>query len=351
MTLNQLKVFGFRNLQDQELEFQSGLNLIWGDNGQGKTSILEAIYLLSNRSSFRGATDKELLRNGEEGYYVAGDFLDDQKDDFQIEVGYEKTGIKKVKLQGKEIHGKVQLLVKAPMVVFHPGDLVLVQGEPQARRRFLDSVFLRSSPQHRLVMANFYRTLVQRNAILKLIKNGEIERGDILPWDKEFIRWGSELSKLRESFLNFLGNMLREIYPILHGTNLQVELEYQKSLLEENLLESVFFQEQKRGFSLIGPQIEDYLIKISGRSAKSQISQGEQKLLVLGIKYAEAMFLQKQGEMPLLLLDDGLASLDTERQKSLISWVKPFSQVIITHTEKENGDFSYCHQIKGGKVL
>ncbi len=351
MTLNLLKVFGFRNLQDQEIEFKSGINLIWGDNGQGKTNTLEAIYLLGWRNSFRGASDKDLLKDERDGYYVSGLFFDTQKDSLLIEIGFERAGNKKVKLQRKEVQGKIELLLKVPMVIFHPGDLGLVQGEPYLRRSFLDGVFVRASSYHRIVMANFYRTLVQRNRLLKLIKNGERTREDILPWDREFIKWGNELSTLREKYLNFMEEWLKEVYPELHGTSMETEIKYLKSFIDEKLLDRIFQHEVKRGFSLVGPQVEDFSIFLEGKFARTQISQGEQKLLVLGIRCGEAIFLKGQGEIPLLLLDDGLASLDSVRQKAMLNRVLSFPQVIITHTEKVTGDFSSCHQIKRGVII
>lgn len=352
MILRQLRISNFRNIAEETIEFPEGLTLIWGENGQGKTNLLEAIYMLSGRPSFRGAQDNDLKKEGDNNYYyIAGVFEDNPGESYQVEVGYEVGRGKKIKQQGKEIRKKIDLLLKVPLTLFYPGDLKVIQGEPSARRRFLDNIFLQASSYHRRVFVNYYRTLLQRNSLLKKIREGKVIDEDISPWNKELTKWGSELTLLREKLLLFLEEQLKSFYPEMRGERTKIKVEYLSSSLNEAVLDKHFSEEKRRGHTLLGPQVEDFEIYLNNRTARINASQGEQKLLALCLRWGEAIFLREQIGSPIFLLDDALSSLDSRRKLLLLKESSKFSQVVLTHTDKLNHPFSYSYQIEGGKVL
>ncbi len=351
MILKNLKMSNFRNISDEIIEFQEGLNLIWGENGQGKTNLLEAIYLLSGRPSFRGAQDNDLKKEGGNGYYIAGMFEEFPNENYQVEVGYENGRGKKIKQQGKEIRKKIDLLLKVPLTLFYPGDLKIIQGEPQARRRFLDNIFLQVSSQHRRVFVNYYRALMQRNHLIKRIREGKSGYGDLSPWNRELIKWGNELMVLREKLLLFMEEQLNGFYPEMSGESAKIKVTYLSSKLDETNMEKHFEEEKRRGYTLLGPQVEDFEIYLNKRTARINASQGEQKLLSLCLRWGEAFFLREQTGPPIFLMDDALSSLDSKRKLLLLKESAKFSQVFITHTDKLNHRFSGIYQVIGGRVV
>lgn len=351
MIIKNLRITNFRNISEEIVEFQKGITLIWGGNGQGKTNLLEAIYLLSGRPSFRGAQDNDLKKEGENGYYIAGVFEEFPNENYQVEVGYENGRGKKIKQQGKEIRKKIDLLLKVPITLFFPGDLKIIQGEPSARRRFLDNIFLQVSSQHRRVFVNYYRALMQRNSLLKRIREGKAASGDLSPWNRELIKWGRELTVLREKLLLFMEEQLKSFYPEMSGEQAKIKVEYLPSLLDEANLEKHFEDEKRRGYTLLGPQVEDFEIYLNNRKARINVSQGEQKLLSLCLRWGEALFLREQTGPPIFLMDDALSSLDSKRKSLLLKESSMFSQVFITHTDNLNHHFSASYQIIGGSVV
>ena len=350
MILKNLRISNFRNISEEIIEFKEGLNLIWGENGQGKTNLLEAIYLLSGRPSFRGAQDNDLKKEGENDYYIAGVLEEYEGDNYQVEIGYENGRGKQIKQQGKEIKRKIDLLLKVPLTLFFPGDLKIIQGEPSARRRFLDNIFLQVSSQHRRVFVNYYRALMQRNYLLKRIREGKSADGDLSPWNRELIKWGSELTVLREKLLLFMEEQLNIFYPEMSGESAKIKVTYLTSILDEANLENHFEEEKRRGYTLLGPQVDDFEIYLNNRTARINASQGEQKLLSLCLRWGEALFLREQTGPPIFLMDDALSSLDSKRKLLLLKESSRFSQVFLTHTDKLNHHFSGSYQVIGGRV-
>lgn len=357
MKVKSLKFQNFRNLEDGIICPCGGVNIIYGDNAQGKTNIIEALWLFCGGHSFRTAGAKDMIKWNNEFCRLECEFFGQDREQ-SASIGF--SSLKKtVKINGVEKKSSSALIEKFCAVVFSPENLSLIKRGPGERRNFIDSAICREKLKNAVVLSKYNRLTAQRNALLKdVFKNPELEETlDI--WDSQIIKLGAYLIKQRLEFLNMISEKAAVYHSGISKEKEKLELKYISSVgakpgdsLQE--LENKFYSKCKSnrqneitcGVTLSGPHRDDIEVIINGKNAKLFASQGQQRSAVLSLKLAEAAVLkERMGENPVILLDDVLSELDSGRQDYLINELKG-CQVFITCCEKSNKE-----QLRQGKIF
>lgn len=336
----------FRNLEEEEIFPCEEINVIYGDNAQGKTNLLEGIWLFTGGHSFRGAKDAELPRIDPEtgknlmGAVLALDFYSAEREQsamLQIENGRRSAEINGVKKDtGTALVGKVRA------VIFSPEHLLLVKEGPTRRRNYLDTALCQLKPSYASVLTAYRRALMQRNALLKEKRERPSQPADTLSvWNARLARLGAQVVQERQSFTESVAPKISGIYDGIARGRERLEVRYCPSVKGGSTvgeIEELFMQELSRtsasdirsGFTSVGPHRDDLDIEIDGVSARSYGSQGQQRSAVLAMKLAEAQILTEfSGESPIVLLDDVMSELDRQRQDYLLNHLQG-QQVFIT---------------------
>lgn len=341
MLLKQLTVTDLRNIEAAQFVPSPELTVLCGKNGQGKTNLLEGVWLLTGSKSFRGAKDTELIREGKEFAVIEGVALGFEKEsEIRIAVGSEATGRKgrSAKVNGVEYGRATNLAGIFTAVVFDPGHLSLVKGSPEGRRRFLDAALCQLYPQYLAVYRRYTRLVTQKNALLKAYHATRNAAALLDVFDADLARCGAQVSCKRQAYLGCILPQIVTIYDEITSGAETLDIRYQASYTkgEEVCAEFCVTQEEAAqalaqrlqesrsrdiaaGFCTTGPHREDFTLFINGRDAKTYGSQGQQRSAVLALKLAEAAGAQTiTGEHPVMLLDDVLSELDDLRQAYLL---------------------------------
>ena len=345
MRVNRLELTHYRNLSPTVLEPGPGVNVIWGENAQGKTNLLEAVWLFTGGKSFRGARDSELTAFGEDESTLTMDFTaQDREQRARLTIRNRRSAV----LNGVSLTGASQLAGRFCGIVFSPAHLTLVKGGPEERRRFLDAAYCQLRPGYMKSLSEYSRALAQRNTLLKDLRSGRGLPGweELLEvWDQRLAQSGCRLMQARLRYIDRLGPVAAEIYGGLSGGREAFSLEYETSLPEPvdgNTpaadLAALFYKALRNardadlaaGFTTVGPHRDDAKTAIGGLSARMYGSQGQQRSAVLALKMAEATLLREvTGEQPVALLDDVMSELDQSRQDYILNHIGDW-QVFIT---------------------
>lgn len=339
----------------------SGLNGFWGENGQGKTNILEALYFALRGKSFRvGATRLDFEPEDADTSECVGvlaptrklsskisiELENERGQDFQCEVFHDPDGRWLSHYNGKKI-GSQRLREKVPVVVFSPEDHALIRGKPELRRHFLDEVFADICPGYGEVLERFEKALKSRNEVLKKEPSRE-QLTELATWDEVFARNSVELMELRlESFPTFKNKVEEVTEELFRETSMHVNLAFEPNLSTEKwktfhfseifpiLLESRG-KDLATGWTHRGPHRDDFKMEIPGGDARTRASQGQTRLLALSLRWAHAHWVQEvQGEQPLFFIDDLSSELDAKRREALLGFIEhQKGQLFITGTER-----------------
>ncbi len=327
MRLLSLQAVQYRNIEQANLIPGRELTVICGNNGQGKTNLLEAVWLLTGGKSFRGGKDAELIKRG--APFAALDAVTQRDDGVESSVritvgppGSEKPG-RRARVNDVDRGRAASIAGSFPAVVFDPGHLSLVKGSPDGRRKFLDAALCQMYPGYLAVYRRYTRAMTQKNALLKKY---EITTGaaDILEaLNCEIAARGEEIQHRRLAYLELLSPFAVENYVRLsHGAE-TLSLAYEPIFESGKLLDTLHQhrgEEIHAGMSLYGPHREDFAISLDGHSAKVYASQGQQRSAVLSLKLAEAACVKEiTGQWPVMLLDDVLSELDESRKAYLLT--------------------------------
>lgn len=325
MRLDRLSVQDYRNIAKAELSPAPELTVLVGQNGQGKTNLLESIWMLTGGKSFRGSRDAELVRRNAEFAVLEGTVQAQQRQqNIRIAVGLpgsQRPG-RTAKVNGADRGRAASIAGTFTAVVFDPGHLSLIKGSPDGRRRFLDAALCQLYPGYLSVVRRCLRVTSQKNALLKKYDStpGASEFLDVL--NEELVRTGGEITRRRMEYLQALLPLAEANYRDISQGAESLQLAY-KPCFENSLaekLQSVRSREIAAGFCLAGPHREDFEVYLSGEPAKLYGSQGQQRSAVLSLKLAEAARAQQvTGEHPVMLLDDVLSELDDSRQTYLLT--------------------------------
>ncbi|KUO61882.1 MAG: DNA replication protein RecF [Gracilibacter sp. BRH_c7a] len=343
MYIKDLHLKNFRNYKVQHIQFQQGINLLIGSNGQGKTNIIEAINYLLTGKSYRIKQEDELILWEENSFYLNGIFNVVDRD-INLESYYEprKKVMKINQLSCKKLSDYVGTI---NAVFFSPDDLNIIKKGPQERRRFLDHLISQLRPAHIPLLNSYLRIIKQKNILLKSEKNYNLLKSQIQVWNEQLIELGLKIIKNRWDFTDRLNEYCSPIFNQIFSPEYNMDLIYLttgKSLEEalENFPDYIFkkmAQEIERKAVLVGPHRDDVQIIFNNKEAKLFASQGQQRALVLCLKLAEMeIILNEKGEYPILLLDDVLSELDSYRRQYLMNYIRSSQkQTIITMTDLE----------------
>ncbi len=336
----------FRNIRSQELVPDPAVNVICGKNAQGKTNFMEAVWLFTGEKSFRGAKDSDFLPlTGSERRVSMRLAFESGGRENEILFGLSE-GKKQIEINGVRRRGVSALTGHFCAVIFSPEHLSLIKNTPNLRRSFLDNAICQIRPMFSKTLYQYDHTLTQRNSLLKDILRHPELRDTLEIWDERLAFYGSRIIRGRVEYLEKMKEYARQIYFDLSGGE-SLDLFYQstENLEEEDLYASMiekYRQTQREdiqnGFTTTGPHRDDIEFLIDGRNAKSFGSQGQQRSIVLSLKFSEArMLAAATGEMPVLLLDDVMSELDQKRQEYILNHIEGY-QVIITCCDVQNTD-------------
>lgn len=319
----------FRNLTEGEIFPSENINVICGKNAQGKTNLLEGMWLFTGERSFRSAKDAALVRNGCTKAEVCLDFYAADRDQTaKIAV---VDGRRTAELNGIKKRSCTALIGEFRAAVFSPEHLTLLQGGPAGRRNFIDAAMCQIKPAYAAVFAEYSRSLAQRNALLKDIPRCADLLDTLAVWDERLVQFGTKMMRGRASYLRKLAPCAARFYAGMCAGREDLALSYEPSA--PNLAEAL---QKSRGDDIrtghtgAGPHRDDIAVKISGMDARLYGSQGQKRSAVIALKLAEAQLLQQAtGETPVIFLDDVLSELDTERQDYLLNRLEGF-QVFLT---------------------
>lgn len=357
MIVKKLKFENFRNLLNNEIVPCENVNVIYGDNAQGKTNLLEAIWLFCGGHSFRGSKENELIKFDDKFFKLSMDFYSCDRDQ-NAEISFSQNK-KKIKLNGVEKNSSSYLTEVFSCVVFSPENMTLVKRGPSLRRKFLDGAICQQRIRYAAALSKYNQIINQRNALLKdIYKHKELK--DTLPiWDDSLCITGAVILKERMEYIRNLKIYAQKFHNDISQSKEILDIEYVSNaeVTENDTLEqireklSIAYQKSRNedyhtGYTNIGPHRDDMEIKINGISAKTFGSQGQQRSAVLSLKLAQAqMLFEKNNEKPVILLDDVLSELDPKRQDFLLNKVEGY-QVFVTCCEESNKE-----QLKNGKVF
>lgn len=342
MQLKRLALLNFRNYTDAEIEFADGVNVIYGENGAGKTSILEAIHYLALTKSFRAGTDKHLVSNKADMCRVQGEFADANGNTTRTTIAYALDSGKHLTVNGQKMQIFSEYIGDVPVVLLHPADLNLSQGGPQLRRRFLDVLLSQSSKVYLHSLMQYNRSLRQRNLLLQQ-PNCDVEL--LKSWEENLISHGVAVIRKRQQAATELSELVKQYYKALSQKDHNGKIIYQCNVSAENgqELETVYRNlfakkragEIEQGTTIVGPHRDDLLFLLNGKAMKTYASQGEHKTWVISLKLAEFHHLEaQQHQAPILLFDDIFGELDANRIRQMLEQLSTIGQVFVTTTSR-----------------
>lgn len=341
MYISKVKLKNFRNYAEESVEFNEGVNIVYGKNAQGKTNLIESIYLCSTGRSHRTVRDTELIREGNNSYSVG---IEGYRDEipFKIDIYFEKNGRKNIRINDLAIKKFGELMGVLNTVIFSPEDLQIIKRGPGERRRFLDILISQTYPSYFYKLQTYMRIVKQKNALLKKI-NGKSPDGYLLSvFNRKQADAGAEIIAQRYKFLQEIKEKLIENHKKLTKDTEILEISYLSSAGKraENadklykFLENNKNKESRMGNCIYGPHRDDIEFAVNGKELKTFGSQGQQRTAVLSLKLTEIEIIREMtGFSPVLLLDDVMSELDLARKRHLLENINT-RQALITGTEK-----------------
>ena len=364
MKVNKIILGNFRNYVNLTLTFANNINIFIGENAQGKTNILEAIYYAAMGHSHRTNTDTELIRW--------------QQDSASISISFSRLNIESSLLFKFNTHQKKEIIVNnytikpkeliglLNVVLFSPEDLMLIKGMPNMRRRFLDIELSQVSSTYYQHLLKYNRIVAQRNTLLKKIRENK-EKPDMLDaWDEQLAMMGSQIVTKRQVAVKKLAMLANLMHRKITDNKENLSVIYHKhgivgkdidSLAEEYRQKLIELRQNDiwRGSTSVGPHRDDLILSVNGINLRTYGSQGQQRTGVLALKLAELEFIKSEtGEYPVLLLDDVMSELDASRREHLIAFIQDRIQTFITATEEKyfpNHKFGKFHHVVNGTIM
>ncbi|MGI6575132.1 MAG: DNA replication/repair protein RecF [bacterium] len=348
MYLTHLELYNYRNYKREAIVFHPHLNLIYGENAQGKSNLLESIFLLSTGKSPRTNRDQDLVKWEENCFRLTAQ-VEKKSYSLQIEITYQNGIGKVLTINGHKQEKLTQLLGQINVVYFSPDDLQLVKGGPSQRRQFLNLKISQTNPRYYFYLNQYRRVLQQRNKLLKeMRKSYKNNKQDVEIWNHQLIKIGSIITYTRKEAILKLIPLVFDYHQILSGGKEKLSISYDPSVpinktKEVDEIEDIFRkvlikkreEEIFRGITLIGPHRDDFTITINGKDGRIFGSQGQQRTAALSLKLAEMDYVKKEvNEYPIVLLDDVMSELDQERCRFILQILQQDFQTFITTTNK-----------------
>ena len=364
MKIDKLSLKNFRNYDNLDINFNSKLNILIGNNAQGKTNILEAIYMLSITKSFLGVNDKNIIKRDQVFGRVSSS-INSYDGNKKLSLVLNEKG-KKLEINNKEIKKHSDYIGNLKVIIFNPDNIRLIKDGPGNRRRFLNIEISQLYRKYINILNEFNVILKQRNEYLKVIKKGSLNENYLNILNEKFSTLSVSIYKYRNEFINNINKYLNDIYidistyrglSLKYITNIDITDE---NLIYENLLNKLknnYDREILLGSTLFGPHRDDFIFNLNDNDLLLYGSQGQLKMAILALKLAEInVFKDISGEYPILLLDDLFSELDIDKRNKVIGYLDKDIQTIITTTDLDNIDNelvkdSYIYKIENGEVI
>ena len=361
MHIKSLYLKNFRNYEEQTIDFCPFTNIIYGENAQGKTNILEAIYLTSMGKSHRTQRYNEMIKWGKDFCRINTKY-NKSNNDGDIDYLIKKNQKKQIKVNSIKLNKLNEILGVINIVMFSPEHMKIIKDGPSERRKFIDSILSQTKPRYFYNLSQYLKVVEQRNILLsKSNEKKEIEK-TLHIWDSQLTDFGSKIIKDRNDFIKSIRNNVNKVNSELSKGKETLEILYKPSVnfKEDNLCEiKNAFEKRlqkskeadiKRGVTSYGPHRDEIVFLINGKDLRSFGSQGQQRSGLLSLKIAEMKFIKEETNiMPVLLLDDVFSELDIKRQNYLLYYIKNM-QVILTCTNYEGIEFSNINDCSYFKV-
>ncbi|MBA3682400.1 MAG: DNA replication/repair protein RecF [Bacteroidetes bacterium] len=341
MHLKRLSIINFKNYAEFEAEFSEKINCFVGNNGMGKTNLLDAIHYLSFCKSFFNSVDSQNIKH-DEGFFVVQGNFEKSGELSEVYCGLKRNQKKIFKKNKKEYERLSEHIGQFPLVMISPSDAELINGSSDIRRRFLDGIISQYDKVYLDKLISYNQVLKQRNALLKhFFESRSFDSETLEIWDDQLINYGRSILQIRQEFLKLFIPLFNKHYQFISESKEEVALHYENSLGEKEFKTAIITslpRDRAVHYTTIGPHKDDLEFTLDGFSLKKFASQGQQKSYLLALKLAQFEFIKEQkNTKPLLLLDDVYDKLDEERFSKLLEMVSSnsFGQVFITDTHPE----------------
>lgn len=365
MKVRSLTLRNYRNYEELELFLSEDINVFLGQNAQGKTNVLEAVYYSALGRSHRTSVDVELIRkDGEQGFLSL--IFERLGVENTVEFQFARGKRRKIVYNGHSVHLK-DLIGAVNVVLFSPEDLFLIKGAPAGRRRFLDMEISQADPSYFHDLAVYTRVIAQRNVLLKRIREKQTQRSMLDLWDVQLAPLAARIVEKRRTAVKLLHRIANDMQRRISGNVEELSIEYElhggtDEAVTEDLV-SWYNQKLKeaheldilRGSTSVGPHRDDLMFSVNGMDLRSYGSQGQQRTGVLALKLSElAFFKEETGEYPVLLLDDVMSELDKGRREKLLDFIREeHIQTLITATDEAyfpEKEFGKIYHVKAGVI-
>ncbi len=352
MHLRQLSLVNYRNFESRDFTFDNKINCFVGDNGVGKTNILDAIYHLALGKSYFNPIATQNITHGKDFFLIEGTFLKNQREE-KIVCSLKKGSKKLIKRNGKAYERLSEHIGLLPLVIISPSDRDLILEGSETRRKFMDGVISQSNPEYLRNLIHYNKILSQRNSLLKFFSlNNTFDEDTLSVYDEQLHSLGTPIFAERKRFLEAFIPLFREQYQAITGGTELVDLSYDSSLIKDDLLSLLkanINRDRALQYTSVGVHKDDLLFQIAQHPIKKFGSQGQQKSFLIALKFAQFQLIKQQEKTtPILLLDDIFDKLDENRVAHIITLVEDenFGQIFIsdTHPERTENVVKAIHQ-------
>lgn len=363
MILKSIRLINYRNIAFQDIDLHPHWNLFYGANAQGKTNILESIYLTARGRSFKNVPDRELVRFGQRSAYVLSD-LERKGRDKRVEVKISRVERKRIRINEVEMENTRELKDQFEVVLFAPENLTLVQGGPGERRAFLDDLLRSVDVAYPALLRSYEKVLAQRNYLLKSPKDGWFDR-QLAVYDDQLAQAGSQITYKRRAMVDEIASLAPGFQKDLSSQAEDLTLFYDSHLLEDGealgpeelkeKMKDLLFQQREDDLALghtgIGPHKDDLVFNLNGLSSRKFASQGQARTMTLALKLSELKILEKYKEIPpLLLLDDVFSELDKKRSAYLLEAIGSYQTILTSNHPIEGGLEGRRFRVEAGEI-
>lgn len=334
MIIKSLELADYRNYERLDISFDKGTNILYGDNAQGKTNILEAIYVSATTKSHKGSKDKEIINFNRQEAHIRT-YLLKEEEEIRVDMHLRNNKSKGIAIDGQKIRKAADLMGLLNVVLFSPEDLSIIKNGPAERRRFADMELCQLDNFYLYNLNHYNKIINQRNKLLKdMYFNPELKE-TLNIWDTQLISFGSKIIEQRDEFARQICDIIYDIHKKLSGGTEELTVKYEPDVSVENF-EKTLFANQEKDIRLkqtsTGPHRDDFSFIINGIDIRKYGSQGQQRTAALSLKLSEIELVKKiSRDVPVLLLDDVLSELDSSRQNYLLNSIGDI-QTIITCT-------------------
>lgn len=357
MIIKSIELCNFRNYEREEFHFHEGTNVLYGDNAQGKTNVLEAIFVGGTTKSHKSSKDADMIMKGRDQSHIRY-FVEKNNCTYKVEIHMKRGKTKGIAIDGLPITSSKDLMGLCHIIFFSPEDLGIIKDGPEQRRRFMNMELCQINRAYLYYLTQYKKVLKQRNALLKQIQQNESLKSTLEIWDSQLVENGTKIIEIRKEFVDQIGIIMKERHLNLTGGQEEIDVVYKPNCQAQDFANRLFIEGDRDivlGTTTVGPHRDDLGFYIGEQEIKVYGSQGQKRTAALSLKMAEIKIVEDTiGEKPILLLDDVLSELDRNRQNYLLENIKGI-QTIITCTGLEefvkNGiNINQTFEIVNGRI-